>query len=180
MKSKFAQASKKAGAIVIALVLIFIFASCKQETTAEQLPNPIVEVNGSEDFQTTLGVVLTAPQDAQDVVYSIIAKTTAQIQFTLDGRAYTYRAAKTTDDISGVYDTLDTAKAYDLALGDEVISISVSTISGGDGGALAKWSSGETSYSLYTPDKADADTVGALSQTLAGNDLPVPALYGEG
>lgn len=177
MKMRFAQSAKKAGAIVVALVLIFLFASCKQEPGA-QLPNPVVEVKGSEDF-LTLGIVLTAPQEAQDARYSIIAKTTAQIQFTLGGLACTYRAAKTTDDISGVYDPLDAAKAYDLTLSGETIPISVSTISGGDGGALARWSYGETSYTLYTPDKTDADTIGALAQTLAGFDLPVPALYGE-
>ena len=178
MKNRFAPITKKAGAILIALVLIFVFASCKQEENA-QIPNPIVEVKGSGDFQP-LGVVLTAPQGAEDTHYSIIAKTTAQIQFTLDGRAYTYRAAKTADDISGVYSTLDAAESYDLTLGGETIAISVATISGGDGGALAKWSYGDASYTLYTPDKADADTVGALAQSLAGYDLPVPAFASEG
>ena len=121
MKNKFAQTAKKAGAIVVALVLIFLFASCKQEQNS-QIPNPVVEVKGSEDFQT-LGIVLTAPEGAQSANYSIIAKTTAQIQFTLDGRAYTYRAAKTTDDISGVYETFDAAKSYDLTLGDDAGSL---------------------------------------------------------
>lgn len=178
MKNRFSQTAKKAGAIAVALVLIFLFASCKQERNS-QIPNPIVEVKGSEDFQP-LGVVLTAPQGGEDTRYSIIAETIAQIQFTLDGRAYTYRAAKTMDDVSGVYETFDAAKSYELTLGGELVAISVSTISGGDGGALARWSYGETSYTLYTPDKTDADTVGALAQSLAGCDLPVPAFASEG
>lgn len=169
MKDRFMQGSKKAGAIVVALVLIFIFASCKQQTST-RLPNPIVEVAGSADF-TPLGVALAAPGDAENVVYSIIAETTAQIQFSLNSRAYTYRAAKTADDISGVYDPLDAAVSFDLPLGDETVSIHVSTISGGDGGALATWSYGGTSYSLYTPDKTDADSVGTLALSLAAADL---------
>jgi uncharacterized lipoprotein YajG len=81
---------KKAFSILVALVLIFLFASCKQPAAEEttQLPNPIVDVESSADFEP-LGVSITTPEGAENVTYSIIANVTAQINFTLDGRAYT-------------------------------------------------------------------------------------------
>jgi hypothetical protein len=172
---------KKVISILVALVLIFLFASCKQPASQEQtsqLPNPIVEVTGSEDF-APLGVSITAPEGAENVTYSIIADVTAQINFTLEGRAYTYRAAKTTDDISGVYETFDeTQETFDLDAADFSVSVLVRTISGGADGALATWSLDEVSYSLYSADDSTIDTMSDTALLCAYADLPFGACIG--
>ncbi len=172
---------KKVISILVAVVLIFLFASCKQPASQEQtsqLPNPIVEVDGSADF-APLGVSITAPEGAESVTYSIIADVTAQINFTLDGRTYAYRAAKTTDDISGVYETFDeTQETFDLDATDFSVSVLVRTIGGGANGALATWSLDGVAYSLYS---ADASTIDSMSDTAllcAYADLPFGACIG--
>ncbi len=181
---------KKVFSIVIALVLIFVFASCKKavsesaasatpdQTTitpevsatpepAAQIPNPIVEVDGSADF-ASLGFIITPYQTADSVQYSIIGGTVAQIVFTLVGETYTYRAAKTTEDISGVYETFDESQPFDLEGPDFTLNIAVKTINGGANGALAEWTYEDVRYSFYTPDSTSFEEM---------TDVLLPILY---
>ena len=181
---------KKVLSIVVALVLIFVFASCKKVASesaaatstpaaaatpepaespeaAAQIPNPIVEVDGSADF-ASLGFIITPYQTADSVRYSIIGGTVAQIIFTLTGETYTYRAAKTTEDISGVYETFDESQPFDLEGPDFTLSISVRTINGGANGALATWTYDGINYSFYTPDSTDYEEM---------TDVLLPILY---
>ena len=181
---------KKVLSIVIALVLIFVFASCKKavsesaaaatpgQTTnspeasispepAAQIPNPIVEVDGSADF-ASLGFIITPYQTADRVQYSIIGGTVAQIVFTLVGETYTYRAAKTTEDISGVYEAFDESQPFDLEGPDFTLNIAVKTINGGANGALAEWTYEDVRYSFYTPDPTDFEEM---------TDVLLPILY---
>ncbi len=181
---------KKGISILVALVLIFVFASCKKvasesavSTTAPaatathvpsaspeasaQIPNPIVEVDGSADF-ASLGFIITPYQSAENVRYSIIGGTVAQIDFTLDGESYTYRAAKTTDDISGVYATFDASQPFDLEGPDFMLNISVKTINGGADGALATWAYDGINYSFYTSAQTDFEEM---------TDVLLPILY---
>ena len=171
---------KKAFSILVALVLIFLFASCKQPAAEEttQLPNPIVDVESSADFEP-LGVSITAPEGAENVAYSIIANVTAQINFTLDGRAYTYRAAKATDDISGVYVTFDeTQETFNLDAADFSVSVLVRTIGGGTDGALATWSLDGVAYTLYSADASTIDSMSDIALLCAYADLPFGACIG--
>ncbi len=166
---------KKAFAVLLAVALILVFGACGQsedETDSSQLPNPVVEVTGSEDFEA-LGFTIHAPENAENVQYSIIADTIAQIDFTLSGRSYTYRAAQTDEDISGVYETFDeTEQSLEADGTDWSASVRMRTIGGGDNGALATWSFGETQYSLYTADAVDADSIGSVALALANTDFP--------
>jgi len=181
---------KKVLSIVVALVLIFVFASCKKvagesaEATAApaatstpaptgspeasaQIPNPIVEVDGSTDF-ASLGFIITPYQTADSVRYSIIGGTVAQKIFTLTAETYTYRAAKTTEDISGVYETFDESQPFDLEGPDFTLSIGIRTINGGANGALATWTYDGINYSFYTPDSTDYEEM---------TDVLLPILY---
>jgi len=142
------------------------------------IANPIVEVTGTDDF-VPLGLTITAPDDAEDARYSIISGTVAQIDFTYAGRTYTYRAAKTVDDISGVYETFDPeTESIELDAGDFVAEIVISYIDGGDGGALARWYYVDTQYTLYTPDASDYDSVTDAVLPIVYADLPFPACAG--
>ena len=76
-----------------------------QETSAE-LPNPVKEASADE-IAERFGVVMKAPENAEELSYTIIDGETplAQLSFLLDGAAYTYRIARAPAyrDISGMY-----------------------------------------------------------------------------
>ena len=191
---------KKILSVVIALVLIFVFASCKKavdaqsssatptdqataapETTPEQqaqIPNPIVEVDGAADF-SDLGFIITPYQQADTASYSIIDKKIAQIIFAFEGKTYTYRGAVTTDDISGVYQTFDPLpQSLDLEGPGFKVNLVVKTIDGGEKGALAEWSYEDVRYSFYTPDKTSFDDLTDILLPIVYNDLPFAACCG--
>ena len=186
---------KKIVSIVVALVLIFAFASCKKAVDSAaanssapeftvspepttQIPNPIVEVEDSTDFDK-LGFVITPHQQADSVSYSIIGDTLAQINFTLDGETFTYRAAKTTEDISGVYETFDTpAQTQELVGPGFTVIVTVQTINGGEDGALATWNFEDVQYSFYTPDKTDFDALTDVLLPIIYVDLPMATCCG--
>jgi hypothetical protein len=186
---------KKTLYIVIALVLIFVFASCKKvadenaqptstpsaTATAEpavELPNPIVEVEGSADF-SDLGFIITPHQQADSASYSIIGGTVAQIVFTLDGQTFTYRGAVTTEDISGVYESFDPMpQSLDLEGPGFKVSVVVKTIDGGAKGAVAEWNYEDVRYSFYTADQTDFDQLTDVLLPIIYNDLPFAACCG--
>lgn len=97
-------------AAIITLALLMSLAACgtKQEAPAAQIPNPMKEVTFDEMVQTA-GIPLYAPANAENVRYfTITAGDTVigQMDFTLDGKAYTYRATTAEMDaaqLSGIY-----------------------------------------------------------------------------
>lgn len=191
---------KKIVSVVIALILVFAFASCKKladqqaQTTAPaesaaaapvatpepqiEIPNPILEVDGAADF-SDLGFIITPHQQAETAGYSIIGGKVAQIIFTLNGQTFTYRGAVTTDDISGVYETFDPdPQSLDLEGPGFKVSIVVKTIDGGEKGALAEWSYEDVRYSFYTPDPTNFDDLTDVLLPIVYNDLPFAACCG--
>lgn len=164
---------KKFLTLFLSVALFAACSACGQAGAVTQLPNPIKEVGGSADF-APLDLYIEAPDGAADVRYSIISDEIAQIQFALDGRAYTYRAALPADgaDISGVYETFDEqALGTDVDYADGGVSIRVRTVKAGADGALADWTQDGRTYTLYTPDGVTADAINALAVKLAPQSL---------
>ena len=191
---------KKILSILIALMLIFAFASCKKladeqaqstapaesatiapEATPEtqvEIPNPIVEVEGAADF-SDLGFIITPHQQADTASYSIIGGKVAQIIFTLNGQTFTYRGSVTTEDISGVYETFDpNPESLYLEGPGFKVDLVVKTISGGEKGAVAEWSYEDVRYSFYTPDPTNFDDLTDVLLPIVYNDLPFAACCG--
>ena len=191
---------KKILSIIIALVLIFAFGSCKKladeqaqetapvetataapEATPEpqvEIPNPIVEVEGAADF-SDLGFIITPHQQADAASYSIIGGTIAQINFTLNHKSYTYRAAVTTEEISGVYETFDPLpQSLDLEGPGFMVSLVIQTIDGGKQGALVEWELEDVRYSFYTPDPTDFEDITDVLLPIVYNDLPFAVCCG--
>lgn len=162
---------KKTLFIIFALVLTAALYGCKPATPPEPqagLPNPIVEVEDASDFEK-LGVSIDAPEGATDVRYSIISDKLAQVDFTLDGASYTYRAAITEDeeeDISGVYETFDEESAISVDGLDWYAIIVIKSNEAGKG-ALASWQYLPAQFTLYTPDSVDSETITNLATLLA-------------
>jgi hypothetical protein len=185
---------KKFATIFMALLLALALVSCAEaapsavaitptpavtaspEPTAA-LPNPVVEVEGSAEF-FDLGFIIAPHQQADSAVYSIIGGTLAQIVFTLDGETFTYRAAVTNDDISGVYETFGAPQPLDLEGPGFTVSVLIRTIGNGENGALAQWHYEDVEYSFYTPDKTDYEALTDVLLPIIYNDLPFAACCG--
>lgn len=185
--------------IVFSILFIFAFTSCARaaETQAAAaaspvpaatpvpsaepsaaLPNPVVEVEGYEDFYA-LGFVITPFEGADSIRYSIIDNTIAQIIFTTDGDTYTYRAAMTNSDISGVYETFDALpQSLDLQGAGFEVTVLIRTVDGGDNGALAEWEYDGVRYSLYTPDHTGYEALTDVLLPIVYADLPFATCCG--
>ena len=123
---------RKPPPILAAASLPLVLAACAAKPsapepaeTAAQLPNPVADVAGASAF-SRLGIAIDAPKGAEGVRCSIIADRIAQILFAYGGRGYTYRAAKTEEDISGVYETFDDDVLSTIVGADEY-SVDVTT-----------------------------------------------------
>lgn len=143
------------------------------------MPNPVVEVTDATAF-ATLELGIDAPEGAENVRYSIISDSIAQVQFVQDGCAFTYRAAHSPDDISGVYETFDEqTQGLEVDGEDWYASIRIRTIRNGAGGALADWMYDDAWYSLYTPDSIALEMIGDLATELAEHVCPRPEAEAE-
>lgn len=155
--------------------------------------SPFIEVDGPEDF-ADLQLSIAAPKGASEVSYCIAYETTARVDFTLDGHAYTYLAARTDTDISGIDGavqeilnlTLPNADGKETGVILEWLCIvEDDTPSGADTGAAgdsdpaasadadapgiwrASWQTADVTYCVLNEDGAAEDAVCALVQTLA-------------
>ncbi|HWQ59288.1 MAG TPA: hypothetical protein VN540_09745 [Clostridia bacterium] len=137
--------------------------------TGAQIPNPMEPVSGAAAFED-IGITMDAPEGAEDISYFIISNELAQVNFTLSGFEYTYRASKTQTDISGVYDTFAEAFSVDCDADGAVLTVTAQNAS--SGGRLATWSANGVNYSLWcalAPDDAalKACALGAMKKTFA-------------
>lgn len=126
------------------------------------LPNPIVDVGSSEDFEAA-GLRLWLPANKEwysDPDYSMIGDKAAQIQFydEITKSDAVARAAKSEEgDISGIYYVFDDSRKQSwftkLEDGTKVdITVRVTSENSDVHGVLATWSAGDTSYSLWEDD----------------------------
>lgn len=85
----------------IGLTLPKLFGPTDQTPPPVMVGSPIEDVSGVQDFEK-LGFTIDAPEGAENISYCILDGEIAQVNFSLDGQAYTYRAAKLDGDFSGV------------------------------------------------------------------------------
>jgi len=143
----------------------FTIGEAPGSAQAVQLPNPLVEVKDASAFQK-LRLALDAPEGAGSVRYVVISDEIAQVSFMLGDRTYTYRAAHSEEDISGVYETFD-EKELGVCSDEGLPAIRIRLIDRGEGGALATWQIATAQFSLYTADPTDGDTITELALLLA-------------
>ena len=134
--------------------------------TVHAMPNPVVSVDSPAAFDV-LGIWLDAPLEAEDIRYSIIAGQVAQIQFRMGEDEYTWRAARTDNDISGLHDARPGAvELYTLSCGGREVLAQQRAICGG---RHATWRWQGISFSLFTPRMTDGRAFTALLLRLAGD-----------
>ncbi|MDO4572500.1 MAG: hypothetical protein Q4C13_03960 [Clostridia bacterium] len=161
---------KKPIALLLAALLLPAALACRAEPAAE-LPNPVRPAEAG-DF-AALGLALEAVEGAENLERSVIAGEIAEMRFDYEGRAYTYRTAVSQEDISGVYESFDEeALGMEADGADWYASVTVRSIRGGEGGALAAWRYGDAQYTLYTGDAVAPEAVGNLAVALAEKVCP--------
>ncbi|MDO4378475.1 MAG: hypothetical protein Q4C64_04895 [Erysipelotrichia bacterium] len=101
------------------------------------ISNPITQYQSLEEINVTIGSVMKNYPQAEAENYTVISQTIGQYQF--DGK-YTLRAAKTVEDISGVYIDGQTVSA--LSQEDVIYSVNDNTY-------YVYWFKGDMQYSLY-------------------------------
>lgn len=148
-------------------------AETTEESTSEaaaessaQLPNPMAEMEGPEDFEK-IGVHMVAPSDGSDLRCFIINGEVAEMQFTIDGTAYTWRASDTAQDFAGIFERFkEEVITEEYTDGSHTAQIEIKTTD--SGGRLASWSWGSTKYTLYTSNEVTDAVIRDLALKLAG------------
>ena len=156
---------KKLTALLLAALMVFALCACGgNDEPAEpegntQIANPMVEVDEIE-LQNALGVVLSAPDGAENVKYFLIDGSLGEVQFDYNGASYNYRAQKTDElvDISGAYFNEPEA----------VNSDGVCTITVEKDGSLgtATWYADGFSYAICMNEGATANALQAMYELL--------------
>lgn len=90
---------KKILATLVAVILAFTMCACGNKAgDGAEITNPVTECTYDEMFDKT-GIDINAPEDAEDVVYAYIEMENAdpigQVEFTVEGKEYCYRAQST-------------------------------------------------------------------------------------
>lgn len=129
---------------------------------AASVANPMQEVAAPSDIEDELGVIMEAPEDAEDLRCYVISGKIGQLSYSLsDGTVCTYRgAADVSEDISGVYYDIYEEETVDVD-GIEV-ELGFADISEDVRAALLRWEQDGCSYSLFMEGCSDRDA--ALSE----------------
>lgn len=120
--------------------------------------SPFEDVESAADF-SKLGFTIDAPEGAEDVSYCIYDGAIARVHFTLDGRAYTYEAAKLDGNFSRARGEAVGSTVLDARYGAVLDRISPDTW-------RAHWEHGGVSYYLTNFDGAAEADVTAAAQAL--------------
>lgn len=126
--------------------------------TDVQLPSPAADIQDAEEYETIPGITADAPADAENVVYSIIDGSIADIIFDLKGHQYDLRSSKQGGDFSGIYATV---------IGEEPIDASTDAVlttyrSGDEIYLKITWTDGAATCILSNTDGASADEIKAV------------------
>lgn len=152
---------KKLVWIVSAALAVGMLAGCAQQENKVEVPNPMVEVDGSEAFEK-VGAQIEVPAGAVDAKFFIINDEIAEIQFRFHDAEYSYRASSLAEDISGVSMDMDANKRLSLSTTGRNLFIETTA----EGGRLAEWEWEPVSYSLYTADEVEDEEIKSLVKEL--------------
>ena len=151
-----------AACFVIAVVgVTYMLPLFNQQTpseSGEQIPNPFVTVNSASDIEDALGFSVDAPQEAENVEYSILDGKMADIYFSIDDHAYSLRASAQSGDFSGLYGI----EAKIEQLDSEKNAVLTVIRSGDDLFTKITWTDGKVNYVLSNTDGASESEVKAV------------------
>ena len=142
--------------VAILLLLSILLTGCAQPEPSAQLANPMQEKTSLEEINAAAGTNIQRPLafEISDEKYFVISTDipVADYRFSIGENEYTFRASKTTEDISGVY---------------------------GDTGSLTHWFIDDVQYSLFCENGDDAQ-LRAIAADQAAVFYPVVEEIGDG
>lgn len=149
-------------ALVVTVTLGFLSPFLSRDSEANEPPvmgsSPFEDVQSAEEFET-LGLIIDAPEDAENVSYCIYDSAIARVDFTLSGHDYTYEAAQ----LDGNFSRAD---------GEAVGSVSLNAEYDATLDRLspdvwrAHWSKDGVSYYLTNFDGAEESAITGVADTL--------------
>lgn len=149
-------------ALVVTVTLGFLSPFLSRDSEANEPPvmgsSPFEDVQSAEEFET-LGFIIDAPEDAENVSYCIYDSAIARVDFTLSGHDYTYEAAQ----LDGNFSRAD---------GEAVGSVSLNAEYDATLDRLspdvwrAHWSKDGVSYYLTNFDGAEESAITGVADTL--------------
>lgn len=136
------------------------------EITMEQVPDPLVEVEGTQAF-ARVGADIEAPVGAENARYYIISERIAKIQFSQNGVEYSYQASQDEGLLGGVQEMTQEQDGVQAVVGEVSIPIQAE----GDS-RVAVWRWGSMCYRLTADDPVDEGIMKALVEELARETMP--------
>ena len=121
--------------------------------------SPFEDVQSAADYEEKLGFVIDAPEGAENVTYCIYDGEIARVDFTLDGRGYTYEAAKLDGNFSRADGEAVGSTALNAEYGATLDRVSLDTW-------RAHWNRDDVSYYLTNFDGAEESAITEIADTL--------------
>ena len=140
------------------LALLIALAGC---AAAEEVPNPRVEMADASELEAALGFPVNAPEGV-DAVYTVIGGSTGEAAFDVGDIACTLRAARTQDDISGLFMEMSESTEEERAAGEGVVSVAFRSTEENGGYDVYTWFVDDVQYGLVLHGEASVMTAGEI------------------
>lgn len=150
-------------ALVTTLTIGFLHPFFAGDSEGNEPPvlggSPFEDVQSAADLEEKLGFVIDAPEGAENVTYCIYDGEIARVDFTLDGRGYTYEAAKLDGNFSRADGEAVGSTALNAEYGATLDRVSLDTW-------RAHWNRDDVSYYLTNFDGAEESAITEIADTL--------------
>ena len=124
-------------------------------------------VNCADDFEQQLHFRADAPAGSEDIDYSILDGSIAQVDFTYSGKSYCLRASKQSGDFSGINGTLiksDKIDAQTDAIFETIRGIEFNYFK-------LKWTNGAVTFILSNGDETTAESITEIYRKIKQKNL---------
>ena len=140
------------------LALLVALAGC---AAAEAVPDPREEVADASAVETALDISFGAPEGVE-AVYTVIDGSTGEAAFTVGELECTLRAARTEDDISGLFMEMSEPTVEERALREDAVSVSYRSTEENGGYDVYTWFVDDVQYCLVLHGEASVMTAGEI------------------
>ena len=128
---------------------------------AEEVPNPRQEMASAAEVETALGFSVAAPENVE-AEYVVINGTTGEATFRVDELECTLRAARTQDDISGLFMEMSDPVEEERAAGKDAVSVTYRATEENGGYDVYTWFVDDVQYCLVLHGEASAMIAGKI------------------
>ncbi|HIS03010.1 MAG TPA: hypothetical protein IAA75_03765 [Candidatus Pullichristensenella avicola] len=128
---------------------------------AAETPNPRQEMESAAQVEARLGFAVAAPENVE-AEYAVIGGSTGEATFQVDQIACTLRAARTQDDISGLFMEMSEPVEEEHAAGEDVVSVAHRATEENGGYDVYAWFVDDVQYCLVLHGEASVMIAGEI------------------